>query len=231
MTGLLLFLLGLLLGRGGGADLTTRIPPSRMPPPRTTSRRRRTPTTTTPPVTTPPQPEVRPASTTTTPPVSTPPWPQSVPPGLPPFPGGWEPDEPPGAGVVARATALLPTLWRYGAGSRKTEQTSGRWITYVATQMGPKRGVVAYRLRPGAVPAPAATPAAAPSSGMGQRTLRIGMTGPDVAGLQQRLGVGVDGKFGPQTAAAVRIYQRQHGLDVDGVVGPQTWASLLGTRA
>lgn len=34
---------------------------------------------------------------------------------------------------------------------------------------------------------------------------------------------GVDGRFGPATAAATRNYQDDHGLDVDGRVGPQTW--------
>lgn len=70
-------------------------------------------------------------------------------------------------------------------------------------------------------------------------TLRRGSKGPDVTQLQQMLtdiagatamaGIdpkGVDGKFGPATAAAVRAYQRSEGLDVDGVVGPQTWGSL-----
>lgn len=76
-----------------------------------------------------------------------PPWPQVVPAGLPPFPGpGWVPDEPPGPGVVSRAWALLSQLWAGGAGTFKTEQTSGRWITYRATPMGQKKGVVAYRL-------------------------------------------------------------------------------------
>jgi len=77
-----------------------------------------------------------------------PPWPQVVPAGLPPFPGpGWTPDEPPGPGVVSRAWALLSQLWSAGAGTFKTEQTSGRWITYRATPMGAKKGVVAYRLK------------------------------------------------------------------------------------
>lgn len=81
---------------------------------------------------------------------STPPWPQVVPPGLPPFPGtGWEPDEPPPAIVQARAGALLKPLWTSGAGTFRIEQTGGRWIAYRATAMGSKRGVVAYRVRPG----------------------------------------------------------------------------------
>src|SRR5258706_10712641 len=79
------------------------------------------------------------------------PWPQAMPSGLPPFPAGWEFDQPPPQAVQNRAWQLLPVLWKRGANARKTEKTAGRWITYVSQQMGKKRGVVAYRVRPGAV--------------------------------------------------------------------------------
>lgn len=80
------------------------------------------------------------------------PWPQAVPAGLPPFgPAGWQPDDPPPQAVQARAWQLLSQLWKYGAGTKKVEQTAGRWITYVATPMGKKKGVVAYRVRPEAM--------------------------------------------------------------------------------
>ncbi len=80
-------------------------------------------------------------------PVAPPAWPAVLPPGLPPFPGpGWVPDSPPGPGVVARAFALLPQLWARGQGATATEQTAGRWITYVARMVGTKKSVIAYRL-------------------------------------------------------------------------------------
>jgi peptidoglycan hydrolase-like protein with peptidoglycan-binding domain len=220
-------------------DLTTwaepRTAPDRPPP-----RRGPRPSTTRP-TTSSPTPAPRPTPAPGTVPASTtaPPWPQAVPASLPPWPAGWEPDEPVGAGVAARAAALLPELWRYGENTRKTEQTSGRWITYVARSMGSKRGVVAFRPKAGAMPTASSTTATSayvpastgPSLMPGSRTLRRGDTGTDVFYLQGRLGVAVDGKFGPATEAAVRTYQGQHGLSPDGVVGPRTWGSLLAVAA
>lgn len=174
-------------------------------------------------------------------------WPQVVPAGLPAFPGpGWAVDSPPGSGVVARAHQLLPALWRGGAGTFKTEQTNGRWVTYRATQMGLKRGVVAYRLVeeaptlpvtpppssspsatvPASVPEPVVQPVNTPPVIRGVQTLRRGSSGPTVVVLQRMLGIPDDGKFGPGTDAAVRAFQARKGLTVDGVVGPQTWGAL-----
>lgn len=187
------------------------------------------------------------------------PWPQVVPAGLPGFPGpSWVPDNPPGAGVVSRATALIPTLWAHGPGTFKTEQTAGRWITYRATPMGSKKGVVAFKLatepsvRPPEIkvgPAEIVTPAPAPSprptpapavavpvshSPVALSTLRLKsprMTGPDVVTLQKRLGLSADGVFGSGTHAAVIAFQRSKGLTPDGIVGRQTWAALFGGGA
>lgn len=172
----------------------------------------------------PPAPKPPPASTT-------PPWPQVVPAGLPPWPSGWEPDEPVGAGVAARAKELLPELWRYGVGTRKTEQVSGRWITFVAVKHGELRGVTAYRPKPSSAPAPAPTPTRE-GPPAGSRTLRLAgpprMSGGDVRVLQTMIGAVPDGLFGPATRAAVIAYQGARGLVQDGIVGPKTWGALLG---
>ncbi len=66
-------------------------------------------------------------------------------------------------------------------------------------------------------------------------TLGRGAEGPEVERLQRALGdaghpVTVDGKFGPNTEAAVRGVQTDLGLDPDGVVGPDTWAKIAGPK-
>lgn len=57
-------------------------------------------------------------------------------------------------------------------------------------------------------------------------TVRRGDNNSIVGILQQKLGIHVDGQFGPKTEKAVRDFQKAHGLIVDGVVGPQTWGAL-----
>lgn len=73
-------------------------------------------------------------------------------------------------------------------------------------------------------------------SGTGSQaaTITQGENGPRVQKVQRALAdlgydlgdAGVDGKFGPDTLAAIKKLQEKHGLKVDGVVGPAT-AKLL----
>jgi peptidoglycan hydrolase-like protein with peptidoglycan-binding domain len=68
---------------------------------------------------------------------------------------------------------------------------------------------------------------------MSLQILRMGSEGEDVRRWQHfLLGVGllnggVDGVFGPMTAAATRAFQKQEKAEADGVVGPQTYAAAL----
>ena len=72
--------------------------------------------------------------------------------------------------------------------------------------------------------------------------LELGANGEAVKELQQKLNAAqtgapliVDGKFGPQTRAAVVQFQKTFGLAIDGIVGPATWGALdalvIGPRA
>ena len=82
-------------------------------------------------------------------------------------------------------------------------------------------------------PTPASTPPASPPTDITLPTLRVGMRGPAVENLQERLRAlgwlqgSVDGVFGSQTEASVKAAQRSFNLTPDGIVGPATWAALL----
>lgn len=72
---------------------------------------------------------------------------------------------------------------------------------------------------------PAPSPVAPPK--YPGRLLKLGSTGKSVELVQKALGIVIDGRFGPQTDAAVRAFQKEHGLLVDGIVGPYTWGALF----
>ena len=57
--------------------------------------------------------------------------------------------------------------------------------------------------------------------------LRKGSKGPGVAIMQEALGIGADGDFGPGTERALKKWQADNGLTADGIAGPATFAKLL----
>lgn len=57
--------------------------------------------------------------------------------------------------------------------------------------------------------------------------LRKGMRGEGVRVMQEALGIGADGIFGPGTERALKTWQAAHGLTADGICGPATFAKLL----
>ncbi len=67
----------------------------------------------------------------------------------------------------------------------------------------------------------------------GRSTLRQGAQGDEVRALQRLLNkagfdVDEDGVFGPDTARALKEFQRRNGLSPDAIAGPKTWAALEG---
>lgn len=58
-------------------------------------------------------------------------------------------------------------------------------------------------------------------------TLRKGYVGAETKYLQQLLGIGTDGMYGPGTEGAVKAFQKKKGLSADGICGAKTWAALI----
>ena len=46
--------------------------------------------------------------------------------------------------------------------------------------------------------------------------------------MQEALGIGADGDFGPGTERALKVWQHENDLVADGIAGPATLAKLLG---
>ena len=59
-------------------------------------------------------------------------------------------------------------------------------------------------------------------------TLRKGMRGDGVKAMQEALGIGADGVFGPGTERKLKEWQEENGLVADGIAGPATLGKLLG---
>jgi len=57
--------------------------------------------------------------------------------------------------------------------------------------------------------------------------LKLGSKGEDVKKLQEKLGIGADGSFGPGTEKSVKEWQSNNGLVADGIVGDSTWSRLF----
>jgi putative chitinase len=61
--------------------------------------------------------------------------------------------------------------------------------------------------------------------------LKLGSKGEDVKKLQQKLGIGADGSFGPGTEKAVKDWQSKNGLKADGIIGDASWSKLFSSES
>lgn len=101
--------------------------------------------------------------------------------------------------------------------------------TLIAIAAGPAAGLAAEAS--GSSHSSAPTTPEPPTTTKHHIQLQSGSEGRQVSMLQHALGIEVDGKFGPQTAAAVRSFQAHHHLPVSGVVDPQTSAAINASSA
>lgn len=63
--------------------------------------------------------------------------------------------------------------------------------------------------------------------GLGELVLLgVGTKGATVKKLQEALGIGADGSFGPGTKASVVAFQEKNGLTADGFAGPATLSKI-----
>ena len=59
-------------------------------------------------------------------------------------------------------------------------------------------------------------------------TISVGSRGDTVKAVQEFLGIGADGVFGPGTKRAIKQWQAANGLVADGVAGPSTLGKMFG---
>lgn len=67
---------------------------------------------------------------------------------------------------------------------------------------------------------------ATPINRINTEVYKMGSSGEIVRKIQTFLGINADGKFGPGTVQAVKIWQTRKGLKADGIVGPVTLAQM-----
>lgn len=64
------------------------------------------------------------------------------------------------------------------------------------------------------------------SKGSTSVVLRMGDRGTEVKKMQEALGIGADGVFGPGTRRSLKAFQKANGLTADGIAGPSTLGKL-----
>jgi murein DD-endopeptidase MepM/ murein hydrolase activator NlpD len=138
--------------------------------------------------------------------------------------------------VIPKAAAMDPGVAALQVGLHARGLYSGPidGITGPATQKAIRKLQLRARLAVDGVVGPKTRPALGRFARhrLGQRQLRLGNAGRDVASLQFQLAehgfpsAGFDGMFGPHIDAALRHFQEYAGLKTDGVAGPATFAAL-----
>lgn len=131
-----------------------------------------------------------------------------------------------GAGALNGSTLLKKLNARDFAGAANE---FGKWVKAGGKELAGlvrRRKAEADMFRAGMPASGSASGAGTKPAGGYRRVLSLGTRGDDRKEAQRRLGIGADGTFGPKTEAAVRAFQQKRKLKVDGKIGPQTAAAL-----
>jgi peptidoglycan hydrolase-like protein with peptidoglycan-binding domain len=124
------------------------------------------------------------------------------------------------AGVPATGVAAAKVFGGGGGGASATAAASKRPVA--VERPDPRLSAANVPAKPAAAKAPAAhTATHTVAAVQAAKPKDLGVTG-----LQQKLGVSVDGDFGARTEKALKRWQRAHGVAVDGVAGPQVRTAL-----
>jgi peptidoglycan DL-endopeptidase CwlO len=131
--------------------------------------------------------------------------------------------------TTVSTTAAAGASTSAAGASTSAAGASGAETSAASTSVAP--GQTAPTTVPGATTTAAGRVVSNPSA-----SVHLGDSGSGVKQIQTALvnhgyKVAVDGQFGPQTAQAVKDFQKQNGLTQDGVVGPLTWAKLQATSS
>lgn len=139
-----------------------------------------------------------------------------------------------GRQTADRRDLATPEPWDLSLGRSRARRRAAE-LRFVPTGSRAKRlslgALAALTVGPTASLAEGGTAVAATSSEPATTTehtisLSSESHGRQVEMLQEALGIGVDGVYGPETEEAVRSFQSSKGLTVDGIVGPATIAAL-----
>lgn len=133
------------------------------------------------------------------------------------------------AAISTSATSNFPVV-KYGQKSGNVKLIQARVKTGIDGEFGPKTlsAVKSFQRSKGL----SADGVVGPKTwGKLLSVVRYGSSGLVVKGLQVKLGLTRDGKFGPATLKAVKAYQKKHSLAQDGVVGAKTWGALVGASS
>ena len=130
------------------------------------------------------------------------------------------------AGLQSAPTTTAPT-----AAPPAASRTPASDVTVADARRRAMTSPTGLNLQSGYVPAPTTEQVRA-----GTHKLRIGMEGPAVLALQERLNrdgahLTPDGRFGPMTEAALKQWQASRDITDTGVVGPTTQKALDDSRA